>query len=148
MKVLMVNGSPHNAGSTYTALAEMQKIFDAKGVDSEIIQVGHLDIAGCKACGYCRKMRKCVNDDVVNEIVPKLEAADGFVVGTPVYFASSNAMLNAFLDRLFYVTSPIDKRMKVGACVVSARRGGTTATFDQINKYFTITGMPVVSSQY
>lgn len=148
MKVLMINGSPHKAGSTYTALAEIQKVFDTQSVESEIVQVGHLDIPGCKACGVCRKTGKCVIDDIVNEIMPKFLEADGFVVGAPVYFASTNATLNAFMDRLFYSKGSNDLRMKVGACVVSARRGGLSASFDQLNKYFTITGMPIASSQY
>lgn len=148
MKVLMINGSPHEKGSTYTALAEMKKIFDAQDIESEIIQIGHLDIPGCKACKYCYKAGKCVTDDIVNELMPKVLEADGLVIGSPVYFASSNATLNAFLDRLFYVMLRKDVRMKVGACVVSARRGGLTTSFDQLNKYFTIAGMPVASSQY
>ena len=148
MKVLMINGSPHAAGSTFTALNEMKKIFDAQDIDAEIIQIGHLDIPGCKACGSCFKTGKCVIDDIVNKLLPKVEDADGLVIGSPVYFASSNATLNAFLDRLFYVMMRKDTRMKVGACVVSARRGGLTTSFDQLNKYFTIAGMPVASSQY
>lgn len=148
MKVLMLNGSPHENGSTYTALHEMEKVFDKQGVDHELIHVGHLAIPGCKACGYCYKNGKCVQDDIVNEIVPKVLDADGLVVGAPVYFASSNATLNALMDRLFYVLLRQDVRMKVGACVVSARRGGLTTSFDQLNKYFTIAGMPVASSQY
>lgn len=126
----------------------MKKVFDAQDVVAEIIQVGHLDIPGCKACGYCYKAGKCKYNDIVNELLIKVEEADGLVVGAPVYFASSNATLNAFMDRLFYVMLRKDVRMKVGACVVSARRGGLTASFDQLNKYFTIAGMPVASSQY
>ena len=147
MKILMINGSPHAAGSTFTALNEMKKVFDSEGVESEIIHIGNKPIRGCIACGSCGKTGRCVFDDAVNEIAPKFEAADGLVVGTPVYYASANATLIAFLDRLFYSTR-FDKRMKVGASVASARRGGLSASFDRLNKYFTISGMPVASSQY
>lgn len=147
MKVLMINGSPHAAGSTYTALHEMEKVFEQNGIETELLHVGNMDIRGCMACGYCYKNNKCVFDDVVNEAAKKFEEADGLVVGSPVYYASANATVTAFLDRLFY-SSSFDKTMKVGAAVVSARRGGTTATFDQLNKYFTIAGMPVASGQY
>ncbi len=147
MKVLLVNGSPHAAGSTYTALREMEKVFEKADIETEIIHVGNKDIRGCVACGQCRKKGKCAFDDMVNEAAPKFEASDGLVVGSPVYYASANATLSAFLDRLFYST-PFDKTMKVGASVVSARRGGLSATFDELNKYFTICGMPVASGQY
>lgn len=147
MKVLMINGSPHAKGSTWTALHEMEKIFEAEGVECEIVQVGNLDVRGCTACGFCARNGRCVYDDIVNEIAAKFEQADGLVVGTPVYYASANATTVAVLDRLFYSTR-FSKLMKVGAAVASARRGGLTATFDEINKYFTISGMPVVSSQY
>ncbi len=147
MKVLMINGSPHAKGSTYTALHEMEKVFEAEGIETEMIQVGHLDVRGCTACGFCYRNGKCVFDDVVNEIAAKFEQADGLVVGTPVYYASANATTVAVLDRLFYSTR-FSKLMKVGAAVASARRGGLTATFDELNKYFTISGMPVASSQY
>ena len=147
MKVLMINGSPHAKGSTYTALHEMEKIFEAEGVECEIVQVGNLDVRGCTACGFCARNGRCVYDDIVNEIAAKFEQADGLVVGTPVYYASANATTVAVLDRLFYSTR-FSKLMKVGAAVASARRGGLTATFDEINKYFTISGMPVASSQY
>ena len=147
MKVLMLNGSPHEHGSTYTALHEMEKIFAEEGIETELVQIGKLDIRGCLACGQCRRTGKCAIDDVVNEVAEKLERADGFVVGSPVYYASANATLVALLDRLFYSTHA-DLRMKVGAAVCSARRGGLTATFDELNKYFTIAGMPLASSQY
>ncbi len=147
MKVLMLNGSPHASGSTYTALHEMEKVFAQEGVEAELIQVGHLDIRGCIACKSCYKTGRCVFDDIVNELAPKFEAADGLVVGSPVYYACANATLVALLQRLFYST-PFDKTMKVGAAVASARRGGLTATFDELNKFFTISGMPVASGQY
>ena len=142
MKVLLINGSPHAKGSTYTALHEMEKVFAENGIETEIFHVGNQDIRGCIACRSCRKNGKCVFDDAVNEAAAKFEACDGLVVGSPVYYASANGTLIAFLDRLFYSTG-FDKTMKVGAGVASARRGGITSTFDELNKYFTITGMPV-----
>lgn len=147
MKVLMLNGSPRENGNTAAALAEMKKIFEENGVETEIIQVGNKPIRGCIACGGCAKKGACVFDDLVNETAPKFEACDGLVIASPVYYASANATLVAFLDRLFYSTR-FDKRMKVGASVVVARRAGTTATFDELNKFFTISGMPVASSHY
>lgn len=147
MKVLLLNGSPHEKGSTWTALHEMEKVFDAEGVETELITVGQMDIRGCVSCGACRSTGLCAFDDIVNEVARKLEAADGLVLGSPVYFASANATLIALLDRLFHSTHA-DLRMKVGAAVCAARRGGITATFDELNKYFTISGMPVVSGQY
>lgn len=147
MKVLMLNGSPHKEGNTFLSLREMEKIFREENIESEIVHVGNKAIRGCIACGSCWEKGKCVFDDVVNEIAPKFEACDGLVVASPVYYASANATLIALLDRLFYST-PFDKRMKVGASVVVARRGGLSATFDELNKYFTISGMPVASSQY
>ena len=147
MKVLLINGSPHANGSTYTALHEMEKIFTEENIQTELIHIGSKDIRGCVACGSCAKQGKCAFDDMVNETAPKFETCDGLVVGSPVYYASANATLIAFLDRLFYST-PFDKTMKVGASVVSARRGGLSATFDELNKYFTISGMPVASGQY
>lgn len=147
MRVLMINGSPRAKGNTYIALHEMENIFSENGVDTEIIQVGNKNIRGCIACDSCAEKGKCVFDDMVNEIAPKFEECDGLVVASPVYYASANATLIAFLDRLFYSTH-FDKTMKVGASVVAARRGGLSSTFDELNKYFTITGMPVASSQY
>lgn len=147
MKVLMLNGSPHANGNTYTALREMEKVFMRQGIETEIVHVGGQAIRGCAACGACAKKGKCVFDDLVNETAPKFEACDGLVIGSPVYYASANGTLVSFVDRLFYST-PFDKTMKVGASVVAARRGGLSATFDELNKYFTISGMPVASSQY
>lgn len=147
MKVLLINGSPHKSGSTYTALHEMEKIFHENNIETEVLQIGGKDIRGCVACRSCAQTGKCVFDDVVNETAAKFEECDGLVVGSPVYYASANATLIAFLDRLFYSTQ-FDKTMKVGACMVSARRGGLSSTFDELNKYFTISGMPVASGQY
>ncbi len=147
MKVLMLNGSPRKDGNTALALKEMEKIFKEEGIETEVIQVGTKDIRGCIACGSCAKNGRCVFDDEVNRIAASFEAADGLVAASPVYYASANATLIACLDRLFYSTS-FDKTMKVGACVAVARRGGCSSTFDELNKYFTISGMPVASSQY
>ena len=147
MKVLMLNGSPRAGGNTATALREMEQVFQAEGVETEIVQVGGQQVRGCVACGGCAKLGRCVYDDAVNQLAPKFEACDGLVVGSPVYYASANATLVALLTRLFYST-PFDKSMKVGASVVAARRGGLSATFDELNKFFTISGMPVASSQY
>ena len=141
------NGSPRVNGNTTIALNEMVKIFEKEGVETEVVQIGNKDVRGCIACGTCFKKGQCVFDDVVNELAPKFEAADGLVIASPVYYASANATLIACLDRLFYSTH-FDKSMKVGASVVCARRGGLSATFDELNKYFTICGMPVASSQY
>lgn len=146
-KVLILNGSPHADGSTALALREVAKTLEEQGIETEMIQIGHLDIRSCIGCGQCRKNGCCVFDDVVRELAPKLEQADGLLVGSPVYYASANATLVACLTRLFYST-PFDKRMKVGAAVVSARRGGLSATFDELNKFFAISGMPIASSQY
>ncbi len=147
MKALLINGSPHKNGCTYTALHEVEKVLQAEGIDTELMQVGHKDVRGCIGCGKCRERGSCVFDDVVNEAAPKFAACDALVVGSPVYYASANGTILSFLDRLFCST-PFDKTMKVGAAVVSARRGGNTATFDILNKYFTISGMPIASSQY
>ena len=147
MKVLMLNGSPRPNGNTAVALGEMEKIFAQEGLETETVQVGGKDIRGCVACGKCAKSGGCVFDDLVNETAPKLEACNGLVVGSPVYYASANATLMAFLTRLFYSTH-FDKTMKVGASVVAARRGGLSAAFDELNKFFTISGMPVASGQY
>lgn len=147
MKVLFINGSPNARGCTYTALAEVASSLEKEGIETEIIQVGNKDIRGCIGCRQCKTKGRCVFDDLVNEIAPKFEECDGIVVGSPVYYASANGTLISFMDRLFYSAS-CEKRMKLGAAVVSCRRGGASATFDEINKYFTIAGMPVVSSQY
>ena len=146
-KILLLNGSPHIHGCTATALDEMVRTFEEEGMSAELIHIGNQGVRGCIACGRCAKIGKCVFDDIVNELAPKFEEADGFVVGSPVYYASPNATLLACLDRLFYSTS-FSKHMKVGAAVVSCRRGGNTASFDVLNKYFTISGMPVASSTY
>ena len=147
MKVLILNGSPRVGGNTTVAVEEMERIFREEGVEVETVQVGARDIRGCIACGRCAETGRCVFDDIVNELAPKLEAADGLVVASPVYYASANATLVACLTRLFY-SSHFDKSMKVGASVVCARRGGCSATFDELNKYFMISSMPVASSQY
>lgn len=147
MKVLLINGSPKVKGNTALALENMAQVFAEQGIEAEIIQVGNQPVRGCIACNGCGKNGKCVFDDVVNEVGAKLESADGIVVGSPVYYASANATLIAFLDRLFYSTH-VNLRMKVGASVVIARRGGCSATFDELNKYFTISGMPIASSHY
>ncbi|MDE6037599.1 MAG: flavodoxin family protein, partial [Duncaniella sp.] len=149
MKVLVVNGSPHLHGCTDRALREIESTLAAKGVETERVNVGNKDVRGCIGCNYCREHGRCVFNDIVNETAPKLAAADGMIVGTPTYYAGANGQLLAFLDRLFYSTSgTIDKTMKVGAAVVSSRRAGSTSAFDEINKYFTISAMPIVSSTY
>lgn len=147
MKVLMINGSPRSDGNTAAALSEMEKIFVQEGVVTEVVHVGNKDIRGCIGCRKCSSAGKCVFDDLVNETAPKFEVCDGLVVGSPVYYASANATLVAFLTRLFYSTN-FDKTMKVGAAVAAARRGGLSATFDELNKFFAISGMPIASSQY
>ena len=147
MKVLLINGSPKANGNTALALREMEQIFAENGIETELIHVGNQAIRGCAACLACRNTGKCVFDDLVNEVADKLREADGRVVGSPVYFASPNGTLLALLDRLFF-SAPYDMTMKVGASVAVARRGGCSATFDALNKYFTISGMPVASSQY
>lgn len=147
MKVLIINGSPREDGNTSVALNEMEKVFNLEGIEVERVNVGTNAVRGCIACYKCSSLGKCVFDDLVNEVAPKFEKADGLVVASPVYYASANATLVALLDRLFTSTS-FDKTMKVGASVVCARRGGCSATFDELNKYFTISGMPVASSQY
>lgn len=147
MKILLINGSPRHNGNTAAALAEMVRVFEAEGFETETVQIGAEAIRGCVACGGCGRLGKCVFDDAVNAIAPKFEAADALIVGTPVYYASANATLTALLDRLFYSTR-FDKTMKVGAAVAVCRRGGASTAFDRLNKYFTISGMPVASSQY
>lgn len=147
MKVLLINGSPKAKGNTAFALAQMAEVFSEQGIDVQTIHVGNQAVRGCLACGACKKAGKCVFDDTVNQTAELFREADGLVVASPVYYASANATLIAFLDRLFQSTS-FDKRMKVGASVVVARRGGCSATFDELNKYFTISQMPVASSHY
>lgn len=147
MNVLIINGSPRINGNTSIAVTELVKTFEAEGIEAEVCQIGNKDIRGCIACGKCGELGRCVFNDAVNELAAKFEAADGLIVASPVYYASANATLIACLDRLFY-SSHFDKTMKVGASVVVARRGGGSATFDELNKYFTISGMPVASSTY
>ncbi len=147
MKALLVNGSPRVGGNTSLALSEMEKIFHEEGIETETVQVGNKSIRGCVACLSCVQKGKCVFDDLVNEIAPKFEQAQGLVVASPVYYASANGTLISFLDRLFYSTS-FDKTMKVGAAIGVARRGGVSATYDELNKYFAISGMPIATGQY
>lgn len=147
MKVLMINGSPNAKGNTYVALHEMEKVFIREGIEAEILHIGNKDIRGCIGCRQCAKNGRCVFDDMVNAAANKFEECDGIVVGSPVYYASANATLVAFLTRLFYST-PFNKTMKVGAAVAAARRGGLTATYDELNKFFGIAGMPIASGQY
>ena len=147
MKVLLINGSPNAAGNTYIALNEMVKVFADNNIETEIVHVGNKVVRGCIGCRKCREKGKCVFDDVVNETAPKFAECDGLVVGSPVYYASANGTMISFLDRLFF-SSSFDKRMKVGASVVAARRGGLSSTFDGLNKYFSICGMPIASGQY
>ena len=147
MKVLLLNGSPKPNGNTALALREMAEVFAQEGIEAEIVHVGNQDIRGCIACGSCGRLGKCVFDDAVNAIAAKFEAADGLVIGSPVYYASANATLMALMQRLFYSTH-FDKTMKVGASVTIARRGGCSATYDEMNKFFGISGMPIASSQY
>lgn len=147
MKVLLINGSPRLNGNTSIALNELAKTLNEEGIETETIQIGTKDIRGCIACGTCYKNHKCIFNDIVNEVAPKFEEADGLVIASPVYYASASGTLISFLDRLFYSTN-FDKTMKVGASIAVCRRGGASATFDELNKYFTIASMPVVSSQY
>lgn len=147
MNVLMINGSPRKDGNTTIAVNEMVKIFESEDIEVEVVQVGTMDIRGCIACGSCHKTGKCVFDDIVNTLHSKLAAADGVVIASPVYYASANGSLISLLDRLFY-SNRSDLTMKVGASIAIARRGGASATFDELNKYFTISGMPIVSSYY
>ena len=148
MKALLINGSPRATGCTYTALTELKKTLEEQGIDVELLHVGKENIRGCIACRRCHQIGKCVFDDIVNEIAPKLAEADAFVIGAPVYFSSPAGGAISFMDRLFFSTLGIDKTMKVGAAVVTCRRGGNTASFDVLNKYFMMNGMPVASSQY
>ncbi len=147
MKILMINGSPRKDRNTAIALKEMERIFQAEGLETETVLIGNKDIRGCIACYTCKNNSKCIFDDMVNEVAPKFQEADGLVIASPVYFGSANGTLVSFLDRLFY-SVPFDKAMKVGASVAVVRRGGITATYDELNKDFTISGIPVASSQY
>ena len=147
MRVLMINGSPRKNGNTSIALAEMERIFQEEGMETQVVQVGNQNIRGCIACLSCKQKGKCVFDDLVNQIAPQFEATDGLVIASPVYYASANGGLISFLDRLFYSTL-FDKTMKVGAAVAVARRGGNSATYDELNKYFAISGMPIATGQY
>lgn len=147
LKALLVNGSPRANGCTFTALDELRRTLEADGIEVELIHIGNKDIRGCIGCRKCKTEGKCVFDDIVNEIAPKFAECDGFVIGSPVYFASPNGTAVSFMDRLFYSTS-FNKSMKVGAAVTSCRRGGNTATFDMLNKYFSISSMPIATSQY
>ncbi len=149
MKVLVINGSPHLHGCTDRALHEVEQTLHTNGIDTERVEIGTKDVRGCIGCNYCREHRRCVFNDIVNETAPKFAEADGLIVGSPVYYAGCNGQALAFMDRLFYSTSgTIDKTMKIGAAVVSSRRAGSTSAFDEINKYFTISAMPIVSSTY
>lgn len=147
MNVLLINGSPNAKGNTYLALHEMEEVFRKEGIETELVHVGNKDVRGCIACRKCKQTGKCVFSDIVNETAEKFAACDGLVVGSPVYYASANATLVAYLTRLFY-SVPCDKTMKVGAAVAAARRGGLTATYDELNKFFGISGMPIASGQY
>lgn len=148
MKVLSINGSPHLNGCTNRALVEVERTLNALGIETVRVNVGNSDIRGCISCHYCRQHGQCVFHDLVNTTAPLLAECDGVLVGSPTYYAGCNGQLLAFLDRLFYSTAAIDKTMKVGAAVISSRRAGSTSAFDEINKYFTICSMPIVSSTY
>lgn len=148
MKVLLINGSPHAKGNTALALNEMIKVFGAEGIETNLIQVGNKVVRGCVACNNCFKLNRCVFDDIVNEVAPLFKEADGFVVGSPVYYGSPNGTLLSFLDRLFYSTFSVDKSGKVGAGVVVSRRGGSSAAFDVLNKYMAMTNFTIAGSQY
>ncbi len=147
MKALIINGSPRLGGNTSIAVNEVEKTLNKNGIETEVIQIGNKDITGCKACEYCHLHGECIKKDIINEIAKKFEVADALVIATPVYYASANGTLISLLDRLFYSTS-FDKTMKVGASIAVSRRGGCSSTFDELNKYFTISGMPIASSQY
>lgn len=147
MKVLIINGSPRMNGNTSIAINEVKKVLEEEKIEVEVVHIGNKDIRGCIACGYCYSHGKCVFNDLVNEVSNKFKEADGLIVASPVYYASANGTLISFLDRLFY-SSSFDKSFKVGASIAVARRGGTSATFDELNKYFTISNMPIASSQY
>lgn len=149
MKVLLVNGSPHPKGCTYTALKEVAKILTEEEIDNEIFWIGSNPIAGCIDCKKCRKTGQCFINDVVNEFVKKAQTADGFIFGTPVHYASASGAITSFMDRVFYSgTFQGIFKYKPAASIVSARRAGTTTTYDQLNKYFGISEMPIISSRY
>lgn len=149
MKVLVINGSPHPHGCTDRALREAETTLHSNGIETERIDIGTKDIRGCISCNFCREHNRCVFNDIVNETAPKFAGADGLIVGSPVYYANANGQTRSFLDRLFYSTiGSVNKTMKVGAAVLSSRRAGSTSAFDDINKYFTISSMPIVSSTY
>lgn len=148
LKALLINGSPRAKGCTYTALTELKNTLEQEGMEVELIHVGHKDVHGCIACRKCKEIGKCVFDDIVNEVAPKFNEADAFVIGAPVYYASPAGGAIAFLDRLFFSTANVDKTMKVGAAVTTCRRGGNTASYDVLNKYFSISSMPITTSQY
>lgn len=147
MKVLLLNGSPHKSGCTYVGLMEMVRVLEAEGIETELVQVGSRPASGCTACNYCKRSGACIQKDIVNELAEKFEAADGLVLGSPVYYAGPNSTLTAVLDRLFHSTS-FDKSLKVGAAVTSCRRGGNETTFARLNLYFGISGMPIAGGQY
>lgn len=147
MKALILNGSPRSHGCTARALEEVEKTLHEEGIETETVLVGNKDVRGCIACRSCASTGKCVFDDIVNEIAPKFESADGIIIGTPVYYAGSNGTILSLLDRLFFSTH-FDKSMKVGACVISSRRAGSTSAYDEVNKYFGICSMPIVTSTY
>ena len=147
MKVLILNGSPRSHGCTARALEEVEKILHEEGIETETVLVGNKDVRGCIACRSCASTGKCAFDDIVNEIAPKFESADGIIIGTPVYYAGSNGTILSLLDRLFFSTH-FDKSMKVGACVISSRRAGSTSAYVEVNKYFGICSMPIATSTY
>ena len=147
MKVLLLNGSPHKEGNTYVALSEVAKTLEENGVETEIVYLGTKPLQGCIACGRCKELGQCVFNDEVNEVLAKMAGADGLIIGSPVYYGAPAGRLCSFLDRLFYAGGSSFKG-KLGACVIVCRRGGSSAAFDRLNKYFTITQMPVVASQY
>lgn len=147
MKVLMINASPRPESNTQIALDEMERVFGEEGIETECVRIGRIDVRGCVACGSCVDLGRCIFNDIVNEVAPKFAEADGLVLATPVYYASANGTLISFLDRLFYSTG-FDKTMKVGAALSCGRRGGLTVTWDELNKYFGIAGMPIATGQY
>ncbi|MDD6806914.1 MAG: flavodoxin family protein [Oscillospiraceae bacterium] len=148
MKVLLINGSPKSNGCTYTGLKEVAKALKENNIETEIFHIGKEPISGCMACGACKKLGKCVIDDKVNELTSRLDQFDGIIVGSPVYYSNASGQIRSFLDRMFYSGGGAKLQGKPGAAIVSCRRGGASASFDEINKYFTISNMPVVPSNY